>query len=266
MTNLATIAPHERAAAAIRIGDIFRRSRDLFAARWAPYCTVTALGYAPFTAFWAIAGTEDAPDAKAGSDNLSDALGPLDAPAIIGLAWFAVAVICVLLAPAIINFAAAQEMRGRGVSVVRSLTATLRRAPAIAATLALFWLGALAGAALFVIPGVLLFCMCSVAIPAGLAEGLGPLRSLSRSAFLTKGNRWRVFGILCVLEGGGMALGELMGSASAKIAGDSWSAIIRMPVDAAASAFTAVAIGVLYSALCMAREGVDIEHIAAVFD
>jgi hypothetical protein len=266
MANVTAAAPRERATAAIRVGDVFQRSRNLFAAHWASYCAITALGYAPFSAFWAVVSANSEPDA-ASLDAIGEATDAINAAVYsIVFIWIAAAVLGMLLAPAVVNFAVVQEMRGGGFAVMRSLTATLRRAPAILGTLALLWLCALAGAMLFIIPGALLFCMCSVAIPACLAERLGPIKSLSRSALLTRGNRWRVFAILCVLVGSEAALDALTQSVSAMIFGDVGVAISRLFVDAAVGAFTAVSVSVLYSALRVAHEGGDVEHIAKVFD
>ncbi len=50
-----------------------------------------------------------------------------------------------------------------------------------------------------VVPGILLFVIWSVAIPACVAERLGPIAALGRSRRLTKGARWRVFAMWLVL-------------------------------------------------------------------
>ena len=42
-------------------------------------------------------------------------------------------------------------------------------------------------------------CMWFVTLPACVLERTGPIRSLSRSAFLTKGHRWRVFGLILLV-------------------------------------------------------------------
>jgi hypothetical protein len=39
-----------------------------------------------------------------------------------------------------------------------------------------------------------------------------------------------------------------------------------LPIEGVAGGFSAVVMGVLYAQLRFAREGVDIEHIASVFD
>ena len=51
------------------------------------------------------------------------------------------------------------------------------------------------------IPGVILAVMFFVAIPAAVEERPGVVKSLERSAKLTEGFRWHVFGVLLVLGG-----------------------------------------------------------------
>jgi uncharacterized membrane protein len=57
------------------------------------------------------------------------------------------------------------------------------------------WLGMI----LLFVPGVMLFVMWSVASPALVAERTGVFEAFGRSRFLTKGARWKVFGIEVIL-------------------------------------------------------------------
>jgi uncharacterized membrane protein len=57
------------------------------------------------------------------------------------------------------------------------------------------WLGMI----LLIVPGVMLFVMWSVASPALVAERTGVFGAFGRSRFLTKGARWKVFGIEVIL-------------------------------------------------------------------
>jgi hypothetical protein len=60
-------------------------------------------------------------------------------------------------------------------------------------------LGILAGFLLLIVPGVILYVMWSVAAPALVEERLGPVAALGRSRELTRGARWKVFGLLLVV-------------------------------------------------------------------
>jgi len=55
------------------------------------------------------------------------------------------------------------------------------------------------GFLLLLIPGIILILMWAVAVPALVVERGGILESLSRSAELTKGSRWKILGLFCVL-------------------------------------------------------------------
>jgi hypothetical protein len=70
--------------------------------------------------------------------------------------------------------------------------------------------GLAAGAACIalLVPGILLFVVWSLAVPAKILENRGVLDSMSRSMDLTKGNRWRIFVIwlLFILLGIGVGL------------------------------------------------------------
>ena len=55
------------------------------------------------------------------------------------------------------------------------------------------------GLVLFVVPGVILFLMWSVSAPALVDERLGIMGALERSSYLTRGYRWRIFGMVLVL-------------------------------------------------------------------
>ncbi|HJT41009.1 MAG TPA: hypothetical protein VJ762_11820 [Sphingobium sp.] len=60
-------------------------------------------------------------------------------------------------------------------------------------------LGVMAGFLLFFVPGVMLFLMWAVAVPALVAEEEGVFAAFGRSRFLTKGARWKIFGLQLVL-------------------------------------------------------------------
>lgn len=60
-------------------------------------------------------------------------------------------------------------------------------------------LSLLVGLVILVVPGVIIGVIWSVAAPALVAERLGVFTALGRSASLTKGARWRVFGLILIL-------------------------------------------------------------------
>jgi hypothetical protein len=52
---------------------------------------------------------------------------------------------------------------------------------------------------LLFVPGVILYCLWIATTPAVVAERLGPIEALRRSRYLTRGARWKVFGIVLIL-------------------------------------------------------------------
>jgi hypothetical protein len=58
----------------------------------------------------------------------------------------------------------------------------------------------------------------------------------------------------------------MVASAASLAIGALPSLIIALPFDVGVAAFSAVVVAVLYAHLRTAREGIDIEHIAKVFD
>jgi hypothetical protein len=63
----------------------------------------------------------------------------------------------------------------------------------------LFGIGVMFGMILLIVPGVILALMWSVAVPALVIERQGVFAAFGRSADLTKGARWKIFGLVCIL-------------------------------------------------------------------
>jgi uncharacterized membrane protein len=250
------VATRDSAPPAVRLGDVYGRSLKMFAAHWLAYCGMMALGYAPIAIFMSGLAANIIPEME--GHTFASALPVFIVIAALGF--------CLLLAPAAIALAVVQDISGRGFSFGQSVRIALRRSPAILALTLLIVLFGMVGMVLLIVPGVIVFCIYSVAIPACIIEGLGPIKSMSRSAFLTKGNRWRISGILCELYIGGIAIEQLARFILHRITSDIATLAISMTLDIVVGAFTALALGVLYAQLRIAREGVDIEHVAKVFD
>lgn len=52
---------------------------------------------------------------------------------------------------------------------------------------------------LILVPGMILSVAWCIATPVLIVEGLGPVQALGRSAKLTRGNRWPIFGVMAVV-------------------------------------------------------------------
>src|ERR1700760_3693978 len=115
-----------------------------------------------------------------------------------GLANLLVNLAVLILVIQTLVYGTVQALRGRTVSIGDCLAQGLRRLPVGLAVGFLAYLGILLGAILLIVPGLILFTMWAVALPANTVEGTGVVASLGRSRELTRGRRWRVFGAILV--------------------------------------------------------------------
>ena len=192
--------------------------------------------------------------------------GAPESQAIIGITSFIVIMFLSPLAVAINLHAAFQSMRGRPVSLSESVAGGLSRFLPLLGVMILFTLGATLGFLLLIVPGVILMIMWYVAVPACVLERTGPVRSLGRSRELTKGYRWKLLGLIllvAVLSMIGNVLGVLLANTAAGIWG---AAIAQLIWQGIAAGFGSVMIAVVYYYLRVAKEGIDVDQIAAVFD
>ena len=238
----------------LRVGSIISRSGAVLSRHFLTFFIVTLIAYAPPTLLIASAQTEPG--------------GPSEALRQALLAFVGVVLLMVLsqLGDAIILHAAFQDMRRRPVRLVESLNVGLSRfLPLIGIAIVAGFL-ILLGTILLIIPGLILYTMWFVGVPACVVERLGPWTSLRRSRELTKGYRWKVFalGLLLVVVnlGGSVVASSLTALAGNPIVGLTgqliWTGI--------AAAFSAVVFTVTYYDLRVIKEGVDIDQVAAVFD
>jgi hypothetical protein len=126
---------------------------------------------------------------------------------------------------------------------------------------------------LLLVPGIIVLTMWFVAMPVCVIERLRPIQSLTRSAQLTKGHRWKLFGliiafVICaiilvvVFDGvvGGVAAVLALGWMKPALAASHFVG------NTVFGAFSAVLGAMIYYNLRVARDGVDSDKIAAVFE
>ena len=185
-----------------------------------------------------------------------------------GLAVFGIGVLTYILstfAHAIVIFAAFQDLRGRPVNARESLGQGVARVvPALVASL-LTGILVVLGLLVCVVPGLIAMTAMAVVVPACVVERLGPLESLSRSADLTTGHRWPIFGVAV-----GWAVIVMVVSLAIAAAMPLTATLPRMILNwiwqVLSGSFTAVYAAILYHDLRAVREGIGIDEIAAVFD
>lgn len=189
---------------------------------------------------------------------------------LLGVAWLLMLSLQYLLT-AVIVFGALRYLQGNKASFLACLMQGLRRIVPIIIIAVITTLLVGIGMILLIVPGIIIALMICLAIPVLMVENPGTLASLSRSRELTKGSRWRLFGLLLLafivtsiigfvvplpfdlllpLEGPLSFLGTVVGIA----------------VQVFITVFFAVLLGVAYHDLRVAKEGVSTEQLAAVFD
>jgi hypothetical protein len=125
------------------------------------------------------------------------------------------------------------------------------------------------GLVALIVPGIILACMYYVSMPACIAEQSGVFQSMSRSSFLTGGHRLKVFGastlfwVVAAILGGGFAVVYDLAFPEAGPIETLVGTEVPMVV---VNCFGGILISVFYYELRIAKEGVDIDKIASVFD
>ncbi len=162
-----------------------------------------------------------------------------------------------------ISYGVFQEMRGQRADLADCLRRAVSLVFPVVGVAIVSVIAIVFAAILLIVPAFIVAAMLWVAVPVVVVERPGVMNSLSRSAALTKGNRWRVFSITLFIGIGAFVVGYLV----ARIFGTATpGALVSWIVDAAISAFAASVTAVGYTTLRFAKEGVGIEEIAKVFD
>jgi len=243
LTAAVTVAEGE-----FRIGRVFARTAALLLRNLPVYCVVTGIAAVP-------------------SVLLAEGVKP---SGVAGAVWPVLVLVLVLalgtLSQAIVVHGAFQDMRGRPVMLLDALHLAFGRLLPIIGLAICTSLAVGIGFLLLIVPGLILLTMWFVATPACVVEQLGVFDSMARSSALTKGHRWQIFGMMALIaiaeSIGGAGLKAVLGltaSAGLVIAGTLiWTGL--------SSAFGAIFAVVTYHDLRVAKEGIDTQRIAAVFD
>ena len=248
-----------------RIGQTFGRAWKLFSANFWKFFIVTAISELPVRAYlrW------------------GNAAGGLLVGTTMRTIIMFLAFVLVLLGQAVLVHIGFRKLRGQPAGLREAVQeASARFSPILGLSLVIcllifgmlgmivLWanlLGPGLVAIVFMVVAGVLFVRWSIALPACVVEGLGVVDSLGRSAKLTRGHRWKIFGIVILVCA---SLPAVMGifAAAMSLLGPSFQYLGRFVLGVAwITGFTSVLI-VIYHDLRVAKEGVDSGQIAAVFD
>jgi hypothetical protein len=245
----ASLSMNRFAEGDFRVGKVLNRTFSVLSRNLLPFCVVTAIAYLPNILLFR-------PTASVAPSGRT--IGLIFAGAIVAMVLGA-------LAEAVVLFGAFEDMRGRKVDLIESTKVGLSRILPVLGVAIL--VGILTGlsAILLIFPAFIVLTMLFVSMPACIVEQLGPVSSLTRSSQLTKGNRWKVFGLWLVFWVVAV-IANLILKAIGTLGGPAVGLILEFAWGALTGAFNAVMVVVTYHDLRVAKEGVDTDQIASVFD
>jgi len=238
-----------------RVGRVLNRTSSVLSRNFLIFFVVTAVAHLPALLFF----KSTTMDANASGTEIAVAFSMM-------IGGLLLMIVLSTLSQAIVLYGAFQNMRGREVSLSESLQVGLRRFfPIIGLAFLVSFLGMLAAIAL-IFPAFILFTMWFVATPVCVVEQLGPWASMRRSRELTKGHRWKIFGLFVLMILISAVAGSTIQAAFTAMGGTPLALVGDVLWNGVWGAFYAIAVVVTYHDLRAAKEGIDIDQIAAVFD
>jgi hypothetical protein len=243
-----------------RVGTVFARAFEIYGRNFAKFFALTAIAYVPY--FLLQIYTVSTLQAVQRNP------GAVQAGSVVGAALGGVLLLMVLhtISEAAVIFGAFQEMRGRPFAIGDSLAKGLNRFLPIIALSFCIGIAMAVGFVLLIIPAFIFLAMLYVALPACVVERLGPFQSMGRSADLTSGHRWAVFGIAILLALINIIANKVIQLIFAAIGGSLFGVLGSFGWLSLFGAFSAIVVSVAYHDLRVVKEGIDVDRIAAVFD
>ena len=194
------------------------------------------------------------------------------------LAVTAFSVFCAMLVQATLVRVTVAHMRQEQVSIGASLATSLSKILPLLGVTILLTLGVGLGFIVLVVPGVIGYIMWCVATPAVVAEDIGVFDAFARSRALTKGHRWKIFGLFLILlvilwifsaiAGAILLSTGMMNGLATSLAAGSFPIgylVFNAIVSTLTTAFFGALMAGLYVELRTAQEGPMIDSLAEVF-
>lgn len=245
------------------VGNVLATGFRIWFKNVVPFLLITALLYAPLW-LWALSATLGEPSVE----NLRHLNVVLTSVA--GLSWL----INTLVSAALI-YGVVMELQGQRASFGACIgTGIARFFPALGVGL-LTTLCVAGGTLLLVIPGIIVWCMLYVAMPASVLERPGLLGALRRSRELTRGHKMEIFGLAFLLGLITFFAGLIVGLATDISAshdleetfrGVSRHLYLQLVSQMVTGSITATMSSVAYYFLRAEKEGTSAAELAAIFD
>jgi len=188
------------------------------------------------------------------------------APSMAGYLEKFVNLLCGTLVSAAIAYAVYQSFQGRETGLGEVLTQGLKSFANLAILALLVNTLIFLGALLLIIPGIIVACMCAVAVPACVVEGLSPTDSAVRSLNLTQDYRLKIFFILLIYFAGLLLL-TIAGQKAAPLISShpAIQIVISNLILVIPQALYGIIIALIYSDLRLIKEGISMEKLAEIF-
>ncbi|HEY8019745.1 MAG TPA: hypothetical protein VIH93_01505 [Thermoanaerobaculia bacterium] len=247
----ATPAPAASGGSAFRSGPILSESFAIYRANFLPFLLISLVAHSPRILFGVLAPLA------------LTALSP--GLPIFKLIDLLASIVSPQLATAAVTYGVYQQLRGHETSVGDSLRVGLSALGRVFVVALLNGIGIGIGFIFCIVPGVLLALRWAVTVPVAVEEKRSGFGALRRSTELTDGYRREIFSILFVvgLISLGLQIGLQLGLASrgalAVNAGGIGAALLTTGLTASAAA-------VMYYRLRSAKESIDVQELASVFD
>lgn len=131
---------------------------------------------------------------------------------------------------------------------------------------------AILGFLLMLVAGAAMICFWAVTIQACVVEQLGPIASFNRSAELTKGYRWHLFGLLVLIFVVGIVFVVVFSMVATSLFHANWLLMPKVKVvifflfSLGSTAFFGTMCSVIYYDLRAVKEGLTLDALADIFD
>lgn len=162
------------------------------------------------------------------------------------------------LAAAAVTFGVSARLRGESISISECVNGGLSRIGTYLGVAIVTGVAIGLGLLVFVIPGLIVMCVLAVAAPAAVVEDSSVSDALARSAALTRGERFGVFGLLVLLGLIGIVVNWLLEGivgAEDSLSGFKLYLLLSLPVTVALKTLVATSSVVLFFTLRQVKEG-----------
>jgi hypothetical protein len=173
------------------------------------------------------------------------------------LAIVAIVAVSVVLQAAYVQVAIA-DLNQRPLTAKACLRSTLTHIWPLIGIGILMGIALILGFAALVVPGLILLTMWSVVAPVRVVENTGVLDTFSRSAQLTRGNRWPIFGLIVIYAVASAVVQAVLERLGGPFVSTLASGLLGM--------IAAIATAVIYVELRRIKDGVGPLALASVFD